>query len=92
MFMASSDDFFVLRKFGVLNARVALMMQDRIVQMSEELDREDRECIQMGENNGTMRKDPKPRRQEILEQLAWRLERYSVYIKNNKWRMWELTG
>ena len=76
-FMASDDDFFVLRKFGTLSARVALMMQDRIVHLAEELDKEDRECRQIGANNGTLRYDPRPRRQEILEELAWRLERYS---------------
>jgi hypothetical protein len=35
--MASSDDFFVLRRFGQMNTRVLLLMQDRIKRKEEEL-------------------------------------------------------
>ena len=75
--MASDDDFFVVRKFGTVCARVILMLQDRIVILTEELEKEDNECRQLGLDNGTLRHDPRPRRQQILEELAWRLEHYS---------------
>jgi hypothetical protein len=35
--MASDDDFFVIRRFQSLNAEVILYMQDRIVQIEERL-------------------------------------------------------
>ena len=76
--MSSDDDFFVLRKFGKLNARVALMMQDRISQLEEELNYIDEDCRQLGVSNGTFRHDKIERRQQILEQLARKLERYST--------------
>lgn len=76
--MSSDNDFFVLRKFGKLNARVALMMQDRISHLEEELDFLDEECRLLGVNNGTFRHDKNERRQQILEQLARKLERYST--------------
>lgn len=76
--MSSDDDFFVLRKFGKLNARVALMMQDRITQLEEELGSIDEDCRHLGASNGTFRHDKFERRQQILEQLARKLERYSI--------------
>ncbi|MCJ1483705.1 hypothetical protein MMC06_003873 [Schaereria dolodes] len=79
-FMASDDDFFVVRKFGTVCARVILMLQDRIVILTEELEKEDNECRQLGLDNGTLRHDPRPRRQQILEELAWRLEHYNRFI------------
>jgi hypothetical protein len=36
--VASDPSFFVLRRFGTLNARVALSLQDEIAQLEEKLD------------------------------------------------------
>jgi len=35
--MASDSAFLVIRRFGALNARIALSMQDEIVQLEEQL-------------------------------------------------------
>ena len=74
--MASDDDFFVLRRFGKLGARVALQMQDHIVRLEEDLQNEDRQCRELGESSGTLRHDPSLKRQEILEELTWRISNY----------------
>ncbi|RMJ11671.1 hypothetical protein CDV36_008706 [Fusarium kuroshium] len=36
-FISSEDDWFVLRRFGVLNVRVALALQDEVAVLEEEL-------------------------------------------------------
>ena len=77
--MASDDDFFVLRRFGKLGARVALLMQDRVAYLEEQLQEEDLLCSQAQKDeadSGTFRCDARPRRQEVLEEISWRLERY----------------
>lgn len=73
---ASDDDFFLLRRFGELSARVLLRLQDRIVQLEEELQRVDDLCLKNGSNNGTFRYDPNYGRQRLLDELTPRLEQY----------------
>ncbi|KAL8929513.1 MAG: hypothetical protein Q9208_001182 [Pyrenodesmia sp. 3 TL-2023] len=74
--MASDDDFFMIRKFEGIGARVVLLMQNRIVQLEQELHVEDRNCALQGGNNGTFDWDHQKRRIEIMDELAQRLERY----------------
>ena len=74
--MASDDDFFVIRRFEKLGARVALLMQNQIVQLEDALRAEDISCTTYGGDNGTFIEDPRPRRQVIMDELVWRLERY----------------
>lgn len=77
--IASDDDFFVLRRFGELGARVLLRMQDRIVKLEEDLQRLDHMCQENGSNNGTFRYDPVWERQRLLDELTSRLEQYRRY-------------
>ena len=74
--MASDDDFFVLRRFGELSARVLLRLQNRIAMLEENLQRMDRDCVEKGLNNGTFRYDPIWHRQQLLDELTSRLEQY----------------
>ncbi|KAL8998395.1 MAG: hypothetical protein Q9169_002523 [Polycauliona sp. 2 TL-2023] len=74
--MASDDDFFVIRRFEKLGARVALLMQNGIAQLEEQLRAEDVSCTYQGGDNGTFSGDPYVRRQEIMNELVGRLERY----------------
>ncbi|KAL8668914.1 MAG: hypothetical protein Q9168_006474 [Polycauliona sp. 1 TL-2023] len=78
--MASDDDFFVIRRFEKLGARVALLMQNRIVQLEEQLRAEDVSCTNQGGDNGTFQGDSHIRRQEVMDELAWRLERYQRFV------------
>ena len=73
---ASDDDFFVLRRFGELSARVLLRLQDRIVILEEDLQRIDNMCQENGYNNGTFRYDDNSDRQRLLDELTSRLEQY----------------
>ena len=73
---ASDDDFFVLRRFGELSARVLLRLQNRIVMLEEDLQAWDRYCVEKGLDNGTFREDPIWERRQVLDELTWRLEQY----------------
>lgn len=79
--MASDDDFFVVRKFGILSVRVALYLQDQIVQDESRLKAEDDLCRWAGDedaDSGTFRHDRRAERRKVLETLASRLERYRM--------------
>lgn len=78
--MASDDDFFVLRRFGKLGARTALYLQDQVVYLEEQLNNLDRICedrSQPDQDNGTFRQDRQDRKQ-IMEILVSKLERYRM--------------
>lgn len=76
--MASDDDFFVIRKFGEVAARVLLRMQDRIAQLEEDLQKQDRISVNQGLHNGTFRKEKNLLRDEIMDELTWRLSQYRM--------------
>ncbi|KAL8772816.1 MAG: hypothetical protein Q9209_002161 [Squamulea sp. 1 TL-2023] len=78
--MASDDDFFVIRRFAKLGARVALFMQNRIVQLEEAVQAEDIGCTNESGDNGTFSGDSRIRRQELMDELVWRLERYQRFV------------
>ena len=74
--MASDDDFFVIRKFGEVAARVLLRMQDRIVKLEADLQEQDRIYVNEGFHNGTFRKETNFLRDKIMDELTWRLSQY----------------
>ena len=76
--MASDDDFFVIRKFGEVAARVLLRMQDRIVQLEADLREQDRISQNHGLHNGTFRKEKNLLRDKIMDELTWRLSEYRM--------------
>lgn len=81
---ASDDDFFVLRRFGELSARVLLRLQDGIAKLEEDLQRMDNICLKDGLNNGTFRYDPIWERQRLLDELTSRLEQYRMCYRFQK--------
>lgn len=76
--MASDDDFFVIRRFSSLSARVILLMQNRIVQLEKIVHAEDAKCIKGEGNsdNGSFDLDCSKERQGAMDELVWRLEQY----------------
>ena len=76
--MASDDDFFVIRKFGEVAARVLLRMQDRIAQLEQDLQTQDRISKVQCWNSGTFRKEKNVKRDEIMDELTWRLKEYRM--------------
>lgn len=82
--VASDPSFFLLRRFGTLNARVALSLQDEIAQLEEELDYMDKTYSHRDTpdaHNGTFREDPfdgPDDRQELVRiVLPEKLRKYS---------------
>lgn len=79
--MASDDDFFVLRRFGKLGARIALLMQNRIAQLEEELLNEDIASRDARQHSGSFRNDPREQRNKILEELVEKLAKYRLSLR-----------
>lgn len=85
--MASDQTFFILRRFGALNARVALSLQDEIVELEEKLNFMDKEYSSTewpDVNNGSFRDDPFANIQDdrgnlVRNTLPEKLAKYSKY-------------
>ncbi|RSL53118.1 hypothetical protein CEP53_007849 [Fusarium sp. AF-6] len=81
-FISSEDDWFVLRRFGVLNVRVALALQDEVAVLEEQLKELDATHSQRGSpdlHNGRFRKDVEGRR-VLIEQLSDKLYKYNAFV------------
>ena len=78
--MASSNDFFIIRRFGALNARILLFMQYRITCLENDLKHIDVE-VENSPNpaarNNSLKHDHGSIREEIIEQLIPLLKEYS---------------
>lgn len=75
-FVSSDDDFFVIRRFGDLNTRVTLLLQDEISQLEQELaDLDDSQVKKEGPDihNGTFRGE--------IGSERWNLLRKEIYVK-----------
>ena len=82
--MASDKAFFILRRFGTLNTRVLLSMQDEIVELEDRINFMDEEYSRRDYteevDNGTFRDDPFGDRRELITKiLPEKLARYSEY-------------
>lgn len=80
-FLASEGDLLIFRRFGALNARILLALQDEVSQLEEELNKmdtyysgKDNEDV----NNGTFR-DEMPDRADLLNHLREKLYQYSAW-------------
>lgn len=76
--VASDDDFFVMRIFGSTSARLALLLQDQIVEQEQALKDADKRAIRDGLDNGTFRNDQQSERAEITTKLLPMIERYRM--------------
>lgn len=77
--VGSDNEFFLLRRFSTLNARVILELQDRISELEEELD-----VIENGYrsgnddiNNGSFRYDTQEDRRILMKKIKQKLKEYS---------------
>ncbi|KAI9822405.1 MAG: hypothetical protein M1827_000124 [Pycnora praestabilis] len=81
MWVASDNDFFVLRQFGTLNARIILMKQDRIAELEQRLEMEDRaSLLDPQADNGSFRNESRPERWRILQDLEKQLKDYNEFV------------
>lgn len=85
--VASDPSFFVLRRFGTLNVRVALSLQDEIAQLEEKLDYMDKKYSErdtVDTHNGTFRDEPftgdDDRQALVRDVLPEKLSRYSTCL------------
>lgn len=82
--MAADQEFFIVRRFGALNTRVILALQDEITQHEQRLDMIDmeysRKAKDLTTNNGSFRFDPSNERREIIRAtLPDKLLKYSAW-------------
>ncbi|KAI1325975.1 hypothetical protein F5Y16DRAFT_400845 [Xylariaceae sp. FL0255] len=80
-FLASDDDLLIFRRFGTLNARIGLLLQDKITVLEQNLKHVDDACSDRNTepiNNGTFRDDVgKKKSLEIPEYEAKNVSYYS---------------
>ncbi|KAI1267996.1 hypothetical protein F5Y18DRAFT_377102 [Xylariaceae sp. FL1019] len=81
-FISSDDDLLIFRRFTALNARVALLLQDRVSELEEKLKEIDYQYSNIDApdiNNGSFRDDMKDR-DELMNEITKRLERYNNFL------------
>jgi hypothetical protein len=86
-FIASENDFFILRRFASVGSRIALELQDEVVVLEERLEDLDRELSKremVDVNNGSFR-DNIPERKDLLRELKEKIMRYSKLVLNPPW-------
>jgi len=80
--VASDQAFFIVRRFGALNARVVLSLQDEIVELEEQLDAMDEHASNLPDDtvhNGSFRVDPLDARKKLVrDTLPEKLAKYST--------------
>jgi hypothetical protein len=79
-FLASDNDFLIFRRFGAINARLLLYLQDEICVLEKEL--EDLEDLHAQDDardihNGSFRHEELPARTKLLEALNVKVREYS---------------
>mgnify|MGYP004501185465 CR=1 FL=1 len=82
-FLASDDDFLIFRRFGALNARLLLYLQDEIVVLEERLrDLEERHAAPGAADihNGSFRQEALPERRALLDLISMKVREYSGFL------------
>ena len=81
-FISSDNDFFVLRRFDTLHARVLLGLQDKLSQVDERLEaietRHRQEDVS-DVHNGSFRQEKLQERKNLLVKARGMLRTYSMY-------------
>ncbi|KAI0185565.1 hypothetical protein EV127DRAFT_441135 [Xylaria flabelliformis] len=81
-FISSDGDLLIFRRFGILNARVGLFLQDKISMLEQKLANLDREFSRRDAdpiNNGTLRDDMEER-ETLLNEISYGLDRYNRFL------------
>ncbi|RDL33932.1 Uncharacterized protein BP5553_08300 [Venustampulla echinocandica] len=81
-FIASDNDFYIVRKFASLNTRIALALQDQIAVLEADLNELDAQYSQMDAedlHNGSFR-DDREDRTELVEKIATKVAKYNEFI------------
>jgi hypothetical protein len=81
-FLASDDDFLIFRRFGTLNARIILAMQDDISVAEAKLQALDDEASLKSaprRHNGSFRREENQERKALITEIKEKLKEYSKY-------------
>ncbi|KFZ04303.1 hypothetical protein V502_10252 [Pseudogymnoascus sp. VKM F-4520 (FW-2644)] len=86
--VASDQAWFITRRFSTLNARIILLLQDRIVELEDKLNEHDEFHSQSKEvmqdldytHNGSFRLDRESKRTEVLEDLVNAVSQYNAFV------------
>ncbi|KAI0450215.1 hypothetical protein F5B21DRAFT_442376 [Xylaria acuta] len=81
-FISSDTDLLIFRRFGALNARVGLLLQDKISLLEQKLMGLDKEYSRRDAdpiNNGSLRDDMEER-EALLNEIAYHLKRYNEFL------------
>jgi hypothetical protein len=81
-FLASDDDFLIFRRFGMLNARIILAMQDDISVSEAKLQDLDNEASLKSaprRHNGSFRREENQERMALIIEIKEKLKEYSKY-------------
>lgn len=85
-FIASDNDFYIVRQFASLNARVVLALQDQIAVLETNLDELDAQYSKRDAedlHNGSFR-DDRDDRTELIEKITTKLAKYSKLTQPSK--------
>lgn len=82
--LATDDAFCIVRKFGALNMRAILNLQNDLVELEKKLEIRDqinsRKGMKDTVDNGSFTKDDDDVRKKTLETITQKLERYSKFL------------
>ncbi|KAI0197873.1 hypothetical protein F4808DRAFT_437863 [Astrocystis sublimbata] len=80
-FLSSDGDLLIFRRFGALNARIGLLLQDRVSELEERLAALEKEYSRDSDpiNSGSLR-DDMPERQDLLNEITCQLSQYNAFL------------
>ncbi|KAI1750238.1 hypothetical protein F4782DRAFT_509773 [Xylaria castorea] len=81
-FISSDGDLLIFRRFGTLNARICLLLQDKVSLLEQKLMNLDKEFSRREAdpiNNGSLRDDIEER-ETLLKEIAYHLDKYNKFL------------
>lgn len=79
--LGSDNDFMIFRRFGALNARILLLLQDEIAVLEQQLHYLDAKYASPEASdihNGSFRLEALPQRSNILSEIQVKIQQYST--------------
>lgn len=79
-FISSDDDFFVVRRFSALTARIILALQDQLSELEEQLGQLEqnlKRCDSPAVHNGSFREETQGARADLVWEINKKLREYS---------------
>ncbi|KAI0111025.1 hypothetical protein F4776DRAFT_357952 [Hypoxylon sp. NC0597] len=84
-FLALDQNYLIFRRFGYLQARVLLNIQDQLREYEDKLVLLEKECEDYGVQSREADDQHSWKRIELLQKIENKLERYTTFMKNASW-------